>query len=310
MTTAFVFPGQGSQSIGMMNVLSERHASVRATFAEASEAAGMDLWRLATEGPEEDLNLTVNTQPVLLAANVATWRVWRECGTAMPAAMAGHSLGEYAALVCAGSLDFGVAVRLVQSRGRYMQSAVPEGQGGMAAILGLDDHAVEAACAEAAGTEIVAAANYNSPGQVVIAGHVTAIKRAIAVAQKAGARRAVLLPVSVPSHCELMQPAAAALQQDLDAAGLRDAQVPIVQNVDAEPRRDAAGLRKCLVEQLFRPVQWTECVRRLRRLGVDHAVECGPGKVLAALIRRIEPDIEVAAGTDAGALTVQREDGR
>jgi [acyl-carrier-protein] S-malonyltransferase len=298
MTTAFVFPGQGSQAIGMMDALAERHPGVRDTFAEASAAAGIDLWRLAREGPEPDLNLTVNTQPVLLAAAVATWRVWRDGGAAAPALLAGHSLGEYSALVCAGSLDFAAAIRLVISRGRYMQAAVPEGAGAMAAVLGLDDAAVAAACAQAAGREIVSAANYNAPGQVVIAGHAAAVERAIAAARKAGAKRAVLLPVSVPSHCELMRPAADALRRDLEAVDLRPAQLPVIQNVDAEPRTDADGIREALVEQLCRPVQWTGCVRRMRSLGVGRAIECGPGRVLAGLMKRIEPGIETLAGTD------------
>jgi [acyl-carrier-protein] S-malonyltransferase len=307
MTAAFVFPGQGSQSVGMLSALAAAHAGVRATFAEAAEACGLDLWRLAATGPESELNLTVNTQPVLLAANVATWRVWRELGGEAPAVVAGHSLGEYAALVCAGVLDLPAAVRLVHSRGRYMQAAVPEGVGAMAAILGLEDQAVEAACREAAGNEVVSAANYNTPGQVVIAGHATAVKRAIAAAEKAGARRAVLLPVSVPSHCELMRPAADGLRRELDAVDLRDARIPVVQNVDAEPRTDAAGIRKALVEQLCRPVQWVACTRRLRRLGVDRAIECGPGRVLAGLMKRIEPDIEVFAGADPAIIAGRRE---
>ena len=307
MTTAFIFPGQGSQSVGMMNALADRYPGVRDTFAEAAEAAGLDLWRLVNEGPEGELDLTVNTQPALLAADVATWRVWRECGAAAPAVMAGHSLGEYAALVCAGVLDFAAAVKLVQNRGRYMQAAVPEGAGAMAAILGLEDQAVEAACAKAANGEVVAAANYNTPGQVVIAGHAAAVKRAIAAAQQAGAKRAVLLPVSVPSHCELMRPAADLLRRDLDAANLRAGSIPVIQNVDAEPRSDADGVRKALVEQLCRPVQWVQCTRRIRSMGVDRAIECGPGKVLAGLVRRIEPDIETVAGADPGVVAAQLE---
>jgi len=307
MTTAFLFPGQGSQSVGMLKALAERHPVVRATFAEAAESAGVDLWRLASEGPEAELNLTVNTQPALLAASVATWRVWRELDSDQPEVMAGHSLGEYAALVCADSLDFPAAVRLVQNRGRYMQSAVPEGMGAMAAILGLAELAVESACAEAAEGEVVAAANYNSPGQVVIAGHASAVKRAIAAAQKAGAKRAMLLPVSVPSHCELMRPAAEALRRDLDAANLRPARIPVIQNVDAEPRTDATGIRGALVEQLCRPVKWVDCVQRMRRLGVERAIECGPGRVLGGLVKRIEPAVEVLAGSDPDVVAAAKE---
>lgn len=307
MSIAFLFPGQGSQSVGMLAAIADLHPGIRQTFAEASEAAGIDLWRLASQGPEAELNLTVNTQPALLAAEVALWRVWQERGDASPSVLAGHSLGEYSALVCAGAIDFDAAVRLVRNRGTYMQSAVADGAGAMAAILGLDDQAVEAACAVAAGGEIVSAANYNCPGQVVIAGQASAVKRAIAAAQQAGAKRAVLLPVSVPSHCELMRPAAEALRRDLEAVQLREARVPVIQNVDAEPRSDAAGIRKALVEQLCRPVQWVQCTRRMRQFGVDRAVECGPGKVLAGLVKRIEPGIEVVAGAEPGA-TRQKED--
>jgi [acyl-carrier-protein] S-malonyltransferase len=304
VTTAFLFPGQGSQSVGMLKAIADLHR-VRDTFAEASAAAGVDLWRLANEGPEAELNLTINTQPTLLAAEVAVWRVWQERGGAAPSVLAGHSLGEYSALVCAGAIDFDAAVRLVRNRGAYMQSAVPDGAGAMAAILGLDDHAVEAACTAAAQGEVVSAANYNCPGQVVIAGHAAAVKRAIAAAQQAGAKRAVLLPVSVPSHCELMRPAAEALRRDLETVQLREARVPVIQNVDGEPRREAEGIRRALVEQLCRPVQWVQCTRRMRLLGVDGAVECGPGKVLAGLVRRIEPEITVIAGTEPGAIPQQ-----
>jgi [acyl-carrier-protein] S-malonyltransferase len=309
MSIAFLFPGQGSQSVGMLEAVADLHRGVRETFAEASAAAGIDLWRLASEGPEAELNLTANTQPALLAAEVAVWRVWQERGDAAPSVLAGHSLGEYSALVCAGAIDFDAAVRLVRNRGIYMQSAVPEGAGAMAAILGLDDQAVEAACAAAAEGEIVSAANYNCPGQVVIAGHASAVKRATEAARQAGAKRAVLLPVSVPSHCELMRPAADALRRDLDAVRLREARVPVIQNADAEPRSDPDGIREALVEQLCRPVQWVQCTRRMRQFGVDRAVECGPGKVLAGLVKRIDPDIEVVAGTEPGAIR-QEEDRR
>jgi [acyl-carrier-protein] S-malonyltransferase len=302
MSTAFMFPGQGSQSVGMMHALAQAHPVVRATFDEASEVVGFDLWQLVNEGPEAELNLTINTQPALLAADVATWRVWRESAAGSPAVMAGHSLGEYAALVCAGALDFAAAIRLVHHRGKYMQSAVPEGSGAMAAILGLEDAAVETACAAAARGQIVAAANYNSPGQVVIAGHAAAVERAIAAAKQAGARRAVLLPVSVPSHCELMRPAAHALARELGAVDLCTAAIPVIQNVDAEARTDPEGIRRSLVEQLCRPVQWVRCVRRMRALGIGRAIECGPGKVLAGLVKRIEPAIETVSGAEPGAI--------
>lgn len=291
---AFVFPGQGSQSVGMMDALAERSPLVEETFLEAGAALNLDLWKLVREGPAEELDRTENTQPALLAAGVATWRVRMADGqVAMPGLLAGHSLGEYTALVCAEVLDFAEAVRLVAERGRCMQQAVPEGAGAMAAILGLDDGAVEAACAEAAQDAVVAAANYNAPGQVVIAGARDAVERAVAACRERGAKRAVTLPVSVPSHCELMRPAAERFRAALEAATFRPARVPVVQNVDAEPRREPAEIREALVAQLYRPVQWVRCVQRMRAAGVERIVECGPGKVLAGLIRRIDRDIQI-----------------
>lgn len=292
---AFVFPGQGSQSVGMLAELATEHPVIRDTFAEAGAAIGVDLWGMTQTGPEEVLNLTTNTQPVLLTAAVAIWRAWHAAGGAMPALLAGHSLGEYSALVCAGSLRLDDGVRLVAERGRCMQDAVPAGTGGMAAILGLDDQAVIAACTEAAGNEIVAAVNFNAPGQVVIAGHRAAVERAIEVAKSRGAKRAIPLPVSVPSHCALMLPAAESFRRVLDRVPFADATIPVVQNVDAVARRDAAALRQALVQQLYLPVRWVDCVTTLARLGARCVMECGPGKVLSGLIKRIDGSLQLGA---------------
>lgn len=298
---AFVFPGQGSQSVGMLSALAAAHPVVQECFAEAGAALGLDLWRLVQSGPEEELNLTINTQPALLASAVAIWRAWHAAGGSAPALLAGHSLGEYSALVCAGSLSLEDGMRLVVERGRCMQNAVPAGTGAMAAILGLDDQAVEAACVEVAGREIVAAVNFNAPGQVVIAGHRGAVDRAIEAARARGARRAMLLPVSVPSHCALMLSAAATFRQHLDRVPFADARVPIVQNVDAVARQDAAALRQALVLQLYSPVRWVDCVAALHRLGARRVIECGPGKVLSGLIKRIEGGLDLdAIGDPAG----------
>jgi len=292
---AFVFPGQGSQSVGMLAELAAAHPIIQETFAEAGATLGVDLWRMTQAGPEDDLNLTTNTQPALLAAAVATWRAWHAAGGATPALLAGHSLGEYSALVCAGSLHLDDGVRLVAERGRCMQNAVPAGSGGMAAILGLDDQAVVAACAEAAGNEIVAAVNFNAPGQVVIAGHRSAVDRAIAAAKTRGAKRAIPLPVSVPSHCALMLPAAEAFRGYLDRVPFADATIPVVQNVDAVARQDSAALREALILQLSAPVRWVDCVATLARLGARCVTECGPGKVLSGLIKRIDGSLQVGS---------------
>ncbi len=292
---AFVFPGQGSQSVGMLAELAAAHPVIQETFAEAGAAIGVDLWRMTQTGPEEELNLTTNTQPALLAAAVGVWRAWHAAGGPTPALLAGHSLGEYSALVCAGALRLDDGVRLVAERGRCMQDAVPAGSGAMAAILGLDDEAVMAACAAAAGNEIVAAVNFNAPGQVVIAGHRAAVLRAIETAKAGGARRAVFLPVSVPSHCALMVPAAEAFRRYLDRAPFVDAAIPVVQNVDAVARQDCAGLRQGLMQQLYSPVRWVDCVTTLARLGARCAIECGPGKVLSGLIKRIDGSLQQGA---------------
>jgi [acyl-carrier-protein] S-malonyltransferase len=292
---AFVFPGQGSQSVGMLSELAAAYPVIQETLAEAGTALGIDLWRMTQSGPEAELNLTTNTQPALLAAAVATWRAWHAAGGATPALLAGHSLGEYSALVCAGSLRLDDAVRLVAERGRCMQDAVPADSGGMAAILGLDDYAVVAACAAAAGNEIVAAVNFNAPGQVVIAGHRAAVDRAIEAAKAAGAKRAIALPVSVPSHCALMLPAAESFRRHLDRVPFKDAAIPVIQNVDAVARQDAAALRQALLQQLYSPVRWVDCVTALARLGARCVIECGPGKVLTGLIKRIDGSLQLGA---------------
>ena len=294
MTFAFVFPGQGSQSVGMLTQLAGSEPLVQETFAEASEVLGYDLWQLCQQGPEELLGATERTQPAMLTAGVATWRVWRKHGGPMPSAMAGHSLGEYSALVCSGALDFKTAVALVQFRGQAMQAAVPAGQGAMAAILGLDDADVEAACAEAAQGEVVQAANFNSPGQVVIAGGAAAVDRAIEVLKSKGAKRAIKLPVSVPSHSALMQPAAERFAEKLKSIQFAQPQLKDIYTVDVRTHQDATGIREALVQQLVKPVRWTETVRAILGGGAKVLVECGPGKVLTGLNRRIEKNKDIA----------------
>ena len=298
---AFIFPGQGSQSVGMMGAYGDQPI-IRATFAEASEVLRLDLWQLVSEGPGEDLNLTVNTQPVMLAAGVACYRLWRDMGGKQPDFMAGHSLGEYTALTCAGAVDFADALRLVRLRAEAMQSAVPEGQGGMAAILGLDDDAVRALCAEAAGGEVLAAANFNSPGQVVIAGHGSAVERAMTLAKARGAKRALPLPVSVPSHCALMRPAADKLRQALASTPIRPPTVRVIHNADVSEYREPDAIRDALVRQLYQPVRWVETIQRMQVAGVRLFAECGPGKVLSGLNKRILPEIPVVALTDAASM--------
>lgn len=304
MAFAFVFPGQGSQSVGMLGSLAAAEPLVLETFAEASEALGYDLWKLCQEGPEDQLGTTERTQPAMLAAGVATWRVWRKHGGGMPTAMAGHSLGEYSALVAAGALDFRTAVALVQFRGQAMQAAVPAGQGAMAAILGIDDAEVEAACRESAQGEVVQAANYNSPGQVVIAGASAAVDRAIEVCKAKGAKRSMKLPVSVPSHSALMQPAAEKLAPRLAATQFNTPEVRDIYTVDVRKHGDAAAIRTALVEQLVKPVRWTETVRAMLAGGVTAIIECGPKGVLTSLNRRIDKnkDLSMLAIEDAESL--------
>jgi [acyl-carrier-protein] S-malonyltransferase len=291
MTFAALFPGQGSQSLGMLAELAESYPAVQQTFAEASEVLGFDLWDMVQKGPETELNRTQNTQPAMLAAGVAVWRAWNEAGGPEPEAMAGHSLGEFTALVCAGALAFGDAVGLVAERGRLMQEAVPEGEGGMAAILGLDDEAVISLCAEAARGDVVQAVNFNSPGQVVIAGSAAAVDRAIELATEAGAKRAIKLPVSAPSHCDLMKPAAEKLGGLLRDIEISTPRIPVIHNFDASPHSDPDEIRDALSQQLYKPVRWVESVRNLASDGLENMVEMGPGKVLMGLARRIDRSI-------------------
>jgi len=294
MAFAMVFPGQGSQSLGMMAALAEQESLVADIFAEASEVLGYNLWQLCQHGPEDQLGSTEKTQPAMLAAGVATWRVWRAKGGAMPSAMAGHSLGEYSALVCADALDFRTAVELVRFRGQAMQCAVPAGDGAMAAILGMEDADVIAACAEAAQDEVVQAANFNSPGQVVIAGKKTAVERAIEVLKGKGAKRALLLPVSVPSHTELMRPAAERMAERLKEVSFNAPKVPVYTTVGVRPHGDAASIRAAMFEQLVGPVRWTQIIQAILATGVTRVIECGPGKVLTGLNRRIERNKDIA----------------
>ena len=295
LTFAMVFPGQGSQALGMQSALAEKYADVRQTYAEASDVLGFDLWQLVQEGPEERLNDTLVTQPAMLTAGFAAWRVWCSSGGSNPACMAGHSLGEYTALVCAGSLPFATALQLVRQRAELMQAAVPAGQGAMAAILGLEDEAVVAVCRQAAQDEIVEAVNFNSPGQVVIAGHRTAVERAAAQAKEAGAKRAVLLNVSVPSHCALMKPAAAELARTLTETDFAAPAVPVVNNVDVAPYVTAEQIRVGLERQLYNPVRWTDTIRQLVAHGATAIIECGPGKVLTGLTKRIERAVDTVS---------------
>ena len=283
---AFVFPGQGSQSLGMLADHGAQQALIRDTFAEASDALGYDLWALTQEGPEQRLNETDKTQPAILTASVALWRQWLAEGGARPAFVAGHSLGEYSALVAAGALAFADAVKLVERRGQLMQQAVPAGQGGMAAILGLEDADVLAACAEAAQGEVVSAVNFNAPGQVVIAGAAAAVERAIEACKARGAKRAMPLPVSVPSHCALMRPAAEQFAEAVNALAWQAPQIALVQNVSAAVAADLDVLKRDLLAQLYSPVRWVESVQFLAAQGVAELVECGPGKVLAGLNKR------------------------
>ncbi len=296
MSFAFVFPGQGSQSVGMMAAYGESDV-IRATFAEASAALGEDLWTMAVEGPAERLSMTVNTQPLMLTAGVAVWRAWCAAGGAVPSVVAGHSLGEYSALVAAGALELTDAVRLVRVRAQAMQDAVPAGTGGMAAILGLSPALVAEACAEAAQGEEVAAANLNDPGQIVIAGHAGAVARACEAAKARGAKRALPLPVSAPFHSALMRPAAERLATALQSVDVRTPAIPVVNNVDVALESDPARIKDALVRQAYSPVRWIETVQAIAARGATQVVECGPGKVLMGLVKRC------AAGPDALAIS-------
>lgn len=285
---AFVFPGQGSQAVGMLGEAAARYPALLETFEEAGAVLGLDLWRLARQGPAETLARTELTQPMVLTSGVALWRLWCSMSKVRPALMAGHSLGEYSALVAAGSLEFSDAVRIAAARGRLMQGALPEGQGAMAAILGLEDETVEAICREVAEGQVVAAANYNSPGQVVIAGESAAVERAIRACQDAGARRAVKLPVSVPAHCSLMAPAAEGLRAALDDIVISAPRIPVMHNADLECHQSVEQIRAALVAQLCAPVRWTAMIRQITQAGASIVAECGPGRVLSTLGRRID----------------------
>lgn len=292
---AFVFPGQGSQSLGMLAELAAAHPSVRDTFAEASEGAAVDVWAISQQGPEEQLNQTEFTQPALLAAGVAVWRVWHELGGASPAHVAGHSLGEYAALVAAGVLSLADAARLVRERGRLMQAAVPAGSGAMAAVLGADDTMVAEVCAQVSNDTVVVPANYNSPGQIVIGGHADALDRALAELAQRGVRKAVKLAVSVPSHTPLMRGAAEQLGRFMQTLQWHAPDRPVIQNADARAHDSIDAIRDALVRQLYLPVRWTECVQTLVAAGATRFAECGPGKVLSGLIKRIDKSIDARA---------------
>jgi [acyl-carrier-protein] S-malonyltransferase len=292
---AFVFPGQGSQSVGMLADLAAAHSDVKATFDEASQGAGVDLWLLSQHGPEDQLNRTDNTQPALLAASVAVWRVWQKLGGVQPAQLSGHSLGEYSALVCAGALSLHDAAALVAERGRLMQAAVPAGVGAMAAILGGDDEQIATVCAEVAQGQVVSPANFNSPGQLVIAGHAEAVDRALAKLAELGVKKSVKLAVSVPSHCALMRDAADKLGECMASIAWQQPAIPVVQNAEARSYTSIDDIRGALQRQLYLPVRWTQCVQTLVAGGATRMAECGPGKVLAGLIKRIDKSVEARA---------------
>ncbi|MDD5300250.1 MAG: ACP S-malonyltransferase [Gallionella sp.] len=298
---AFVFPGQGSQARGMMNGYAD-FSVVRDTFTEASDILQQDLWQLVAEGSDADLNATVNTQPVMLAAGVAVYRAWQGQGGAVPAMMAGHSLGEYTALVAAGALRFADALPLVRFRAQCMQQAVPEGVGGIAAILGLDDDTVRAVCSEAAQGEVLEAVNYNSPAQVVIAGNRAAVERGMELAKAKGAKRAIMLPMSVPSHCKLLKGAAEQLRDYLANVAVQTPVIPVLHNADVAAYSDGAAIKDALVRQLYSPVRWVETVLEFGKQGITHNVECAPGKVLLGLNKRIDANQQASAINDGEAL--------
>ena len=304
---AIIFPGQGSQSVGMLGELAAAWPLVGETFAEASDTLGMDLWQVVSQGPRELLDRTDITQPAMLAAGVAVWRIWNQAGGLAPAWMAGHSLGEFTALVCAGALGYADAIALVAQRGRFMQEAVPAGAGAMAAVLGLADDQIAAVCAQAAQGGILQPVNFNSPGQVVIAGEAAAVERGIAAAKAAGAKRAILLPVSVPSHCALMRPAAERLAVTLAAITLEAPRIPVLHNVTVDAVADPAAIRERLVRQLYSPVRWVETVRCLADQEVGLLLEAGPGKVLTGLTKRIDDRLEALAVLDPKGLALALE---
>lgn len=304
---AVVFPGQGSQTLGMLADLAAAHPVVEETFAEASSALGYDLWQLVQDGPAEELNKTWQTQPALLAASVAIWRVWQQQNGTQPVLMAGHSLGEYSALVCAGVLDFKQAISLVELRGKLMQEAVPAGTGAMYAIIGLDNDAIAKACEESAQGQVVSPVNFNSPGQVVIAGNKEAVERAGAACKAAGAKRALPLPVSVPSHCALMKPAADKMAVALENITFSAPQFSVVNNVDVKIETSPEAIRSALVRQLYSPVRWTESVEFMAAQGVEQLLEVGPGKVLTGLTKRIVDTLTAAAVNDTASLAAALE---
>jgi [acyl-carrier-protein] S-malonyltransferase len=302
---AFVFPGQGSQSVGMLADTAAQFGLVRETFSEASAVLGYDLWKMVQEGPVEELDKTVHTQPALLAASYALWRIIRANSSIQPGLLAGHSLGEYTALVCANALDFKDGIRLVAARGMFMQEAVAPGLGAMAAIIGLDEAAVKNICHQAvqSADEVLSPANFNSIGQIVIAGHKSAVERAITIAKEQGAKLAVSIPVSVPSHCKLMEPAAQRLAELLAVTTFKTPEIPVINNVDVAIYRSADSIRDGLVRQLYLPVRWVESVQALLKEGVTQIVECGPGKVLTGLIKRIDKNLQLATTSDLTGLT-------
>jgi [acyl-carrier-protein] S-malonyltransferase len=299
---AFVFPGQGSQTVGMLADFADNEV-VQQTFSEASEALGYNLWQLVAQGPAEKLNQTNFTQPALLTASVALWRLWASQSDSQPAMLAGHSLGEYSALVCAGVISLSEGVKLVEKRGEFMQASVPAGVGAMAAIIGLDDQAIIDACAKAQNDDVVAAVNFNSPGQVVIAGHKDAVERAGVLCKEAGAKRVLPLPVSVPSHCALMKDAADKLAEAFNSVTFNTPEIPVVNNVDVATETDVEAIKLALIKQLYSPVRWTETIELLAKSGISLVVEAGPGKVLQGLIKRIDKSIMSASINDQASLT-------
>lgn len=298
---AFIFPGQGSQAVGMLNDFADNEV-VQSTFKEASDALGYDLWQLVSEGPAEKLNQTNHTQPALLTASVALWRLWNENSSASPSVIAGHSLGEYSALVCAGVLSLADGVKLVEKRGEFMQASVPEGVGAMAAVIGLEDDKIIKACAQAKGEQVVSAVNFNSPGQVVIAGNKEAVERAGELCKEAGAKRVLPLPVSVPSHCALMKDAADKLAEEFNNVTFNTPSISVVNNVDVAIETDVTAIKNALIRQLYSPVRWTETIEKLAADGVETALEVGPGKVLQGLVKRINKSIACTSVNDNASL--------
>jgi [acyl-carrier-protein] S-malonyltransferase len=299
---AFVFPGQGSQKIGMLAELAAADPVVEQTFAEASEALGYDAWKLVQEGEQDDINLTERTQPILLASSVAIWRLWQEKGGPVPAQFAGHSLGEWSALVCSGVLEFVDAVNIVRARGAFMQEAVPVGVGAMAAILGIADEVILDACASACQNDVVDAVNFNAPGQVVIAGSAAAVDRAIEICKQAGAKRAMTLPVSAPFHTSLMQPAAEQLAELVNGTAFSKPQIPVLHNVHAQAESNPESIKALMLEQIYKPVMWVDCIQALKANGAQIMIECGPGRVLNGLTKRIDRNLTSFSTDDVASL--------